>query len=454
MNARSALIVLTTAALLALTLTGSAAMAIPPQPVPTCSPGPADCSGWHTSNVTVTWSTPGCKAVTISSDTSGTPVSCTASDGGPTSVTTTVTIMRDASPPSVSAASDRGPDANGWYNHGVTVRFSGSDGTSGVSSCSSDTTYAGPDKADASVSGTCTNGAGLTGRSSYSLKYDATAPTVQAKPVRKPDANGWYNHAIEVAFVGTDPVSGVDSCAAPIVYKGPDTEKTSLTGTCRDKASNTSQPSILELKYDTKPPSLARVKFAIDNRGIALKWAASKDSLTFAVVRRPGLKGPKPSTIYLGAARAFTDKRLARGEKYRYTVTAYDQAGNGAAKVFTARASHSLTTPTQTTTERATPALASPALGARLSTPPLLAWTVVRQATYYNVQLFYEDRKILSIWPKDPRLQLQKSWKYDGRTYTLKPGRYRWFVWPGFDKLSANRYGKLLGSRYFVITGK
>ena len=84
----------------------------------------------------------------------------------------------------------------------------------------------------------------------------------------------------------------------------------------------------------------------------------------------------------------------------------------------------------------------------------MLAWKVVRQATYYNVQLFYEGRKILSVWPKDPRFRLQKSWKYEGRTYTLKPGRYRWFVWPGFDELSANRYGKLLGSRYFFITSK
>ena len=99
------------------------------------------------------------------------------------------------------------------------------------------------------------------------------------------------------------PCPGVDSCAAPILYKGPDTEKTSLSGTCRDKAANTSQPSGLDLKYDTTPPSLARVKFEINNRGIALKWTASKDSLTFAVVRRPGLRdrSRRPSTAALPA---------------------------------------------------------------------------------------------------------------------------------------------------------
>ena len=409
-------VVLLVLALASLTLAGSASTAPPPQPTGSCSPGPGDCFSWHTANVTVNWSAPpagvtvasGCASVTISSDTAGTPVCCTwKSASGETSGVTLI-VRRDASPPSVSASPSRGPDANGWYNHGLDVAFSGSDGVSGSLVLLVRAATAGRTPDSASVSGTCTNGAGLTGRTSYSLKYDATAPAVEAKAERQPDANGWYNHAVQVAFVGSDALSGVDSCAAPILYKGPDTEKTSLSGTCRDKASNTSQPSGLELKYDTTPPSLARVKFEINNRGIALRWTASKDSLTFAVVRRPGLKGPKPSTVYGGAARAFTDRRLARGVKYRYTVTAYDQAGNGAVKAFTARASQSLTTPARTTPNRSTPArstpaLVSPAIEARVSAPPLLTWKAVRQATYYNVQLYYEGRKILSAWPKDPR---------------------------------------------------
>jgi hypothetical protein len=28
---------------------------------------------------------------------------------------------------------------------------------------------------------------------------------------------------------------------------------------------------------------------------------------------------------------------------------------------------------------------------------------------------------------------------------------YRWYVWPGFGPRSANRYGKLLGTRTFVV---
>src|SRR5262249_45842184 len=160
---------------------------------PACSPGPADCGAWHTSNVTVNWAAPpsgvsasGCGATTISNDTGGAGVSCTWSNSSG-SRTTTVTVRRDATPPSVTAAADRGTDANGWFNHPVNVAFSGSDKTSGISSCTS-TTYKGPDTTGTSVRGSCTDGAGNTSSTGYELKYDATPPVVQAKPDRKANA--------------------------------------------------------------------------------------------------------------------------------------------------------------------------------------------------------------------------------------------------------------------------
>jgi hypothetical protein len=444
-----------------LTLAGSAATAPPPAPPgPSCSPAPASCFGWHTSNVTVSWAAPppgvsaNCPSVTISNDTGGTPVSCTWSNAEG-SRTTTANVRRDASPPTVTGTADRRPDANGWYNRGVTVRFSGEDSASGIASCSSGG-YSGPDTASASVSGGCTNGAGLTGGASVPIAYDATPPSVEAKPERQPDANGWYNHAITIAFRGSDPVSGLESCAAPVLYQGPDAPKASLSGTCRDKAANTSPRAAFELKYDTKPPTLGRVRVEIASKGVTLRWNASKDSLSFAVVRRPGLRGKKPSTVYQGGSRAFIDRRLKAGIKYRYTVTAYDQAGNAAAKVLQAQPGHSVNEPARTkpaaTKPAATkPALARPAQGARVAKPPLLTWGDVPEATYYNVQLYRAGKKILTVWVRHPKFRLQASWKYGGRTFRLSPGRYRWYVWPGAGPPSANRYGKLLGTRSFVV---
>ena len=67
-----------------------------------------------------------------------------------TEITQSVTIKRDATPPTVTVVPARAPDANGWYNHAVTVGFSGADATSGIDVCSQ-ATYAGPDNANASV---------------------------------------------------------------------------------------------------------------------------------------------------------------------------------------------------------------------------------------------------------------------------------------------------------------
>jgi hypothetical protein len=66
------------------------------------------------------------------------------------------------------------------------------------------------------------------------------------------------------------------------------------------------------------------------------------------------------------------------------------------------------------------------------------------------VQLWRNGR-ILSAWPGNASLRLPKSWSYGGRRYRLQPGRYRWFVWPGFGPRAAKKYGRLIGSSTFVV---
>jgi hypothetical protein len=436
------------AATLFVALPGSASAAPPPAPVASCSPGSANCFDWHREPVTVSWSHPGCPATTVSQDTGGTPVSCTASNAEG-STTTTVNVRKDGSPPGVRIAVEREPDSNGWYNRAVRFEFDGDDGISGISSCSPAATYTGPDGGTASVSGTCTDGAGNVGSGSVRFQYDATAPTVDAKTNRGPDANGWYNRAVTVNFAGTDPVSGVHICTAPVVYSGPDAARASLSGKCQDRAANWSESKAFELRYDATPPLLKRVRAEISGRGIALRWTASKDALSFTIVRRPGFNRKKISTVYSGKARVFLDGRLRGGVDYRYTVTAFDQAGNGAARALRAKALQTVSRPSRPV--RATSALRGPAHGARLETPPMLRWSPVAKASYYNVQLYRDGKKVLSLWPTDPNLRVPSSWRFGGTAFRLAPGVYRWYVWAGFGPRSANRYGKLLCTRSFVI---
>jgi hypothetical protein len=83
--------------------------------------------------------------------------------------------------------------------------------------------------------------------------------------------------------------------------------------------------------------------------------------------------------------------------------------------------------------------------------PPLLRWTPVRGARYYNLQLWRRGTQILSVWPARPRYQLKRRWRYGGRSWRLEPGRYRWFVWPGFGPRSKADYGRRIGPGRFRV---
>jgi hypothetical protein len=144
------------------------------------------------------------------------------------------------------------------------------------------------------------------------------------------------------------------------------------------------------------------------------------------------------SVVYTGTASSYTDRGLTNGVEYRYVVMTVDAAGNhsaGVAAVIVPRRD----------------LLKSPKDGARLKKAPKLLWALDSEAQYYNAQLLLNGKKILSVWPVRPTYKLKKSWKFEGRKYTLKPGVYTWFVWPGYGARSAVDYGDLMGSRTFRI---
>jgi hypothetical protein len=379
-------------------------------------------------------STSGCDAATISSDTlpAGKMFTCSAtSDGGMTTVSKTIWV--DATAPSVSVAPSRAPDANGWYNHALTFSISRSDATSGIASCSSPT-YAGPDSTGTAVTGSCTDNAGNVGQASFGLKFDATAPSVAAIPARPPDANGWYNHPISVGFSGADGTSGVASCSSA-TYSGPDSAAKALTGSCTDNAGNVAGASF-PLKYDSTPPKLSKLAATAGNRRLVLSWIASPDTQLIHVMRTSSARGVKAGLVYSGTGARFRDTRLKVGARYRYTVTALDQAGNSVSKTLAVTATGPLLAPTPAQT---------------VSRPPLLRWTPVKGAGYYNVQLV-RGKKILSAWPATNHFRVPRSWIFEGHRYRLHRGVYRWYVWPGFGTFSSNKYGSVLGGSSFVFS--
>ncbi len=131
-----------------------------------------DRNGWYNHTLTITFAgtdaTSGidtCTQTTYSGpDDATASVNGTCRDrAGNTSAAGAFNFQYDETGPTVTATPSRNPDSNGWYNHALTVGFSGTDPTSGIDSCVPPQGYSGPDNANASVSGSCVDRAGNTG---------------------------------------------------------------------------------------------------------------------------------------------------------------------------------------------------------------------------------------------------------------------------------------------------
>lgn len=305
-----------------LVLTGPGANAAAP-PVSYTLVGAAGTNGWHTSNVTLRWtvdpqdliSTSGCDAVTITAEGMTTRTCSWEYTWG--TGHSDVVLKIDKTLPSVPVGAARTADANGWYNHAVTVTFSGTDAVSGIDFCAG-SSYSGPDSATASAPGSCTDKAGNTSSGAFSLSYDATPPTPTAAASRAPDANGWYDRPLTIFFAqAPGDVSGVGSCRAPVSYSGPDSGAASVAGSCTDRAGNASTPVALAFKYDTTAPSaLAATSRSPDANG----WFNRALTITFSQASGD-LSGPdtcSASTNYSGPDTADVSR----------SGTCTDRAGN------------------------------------------------------------------------------------------------------------------------------
>jgi hypothetical protein len=343
-----------------------------------------------------------------------------------------------AAPPALDYACSPAPaNCLGWYRTEVKLSWEWNDITAGPRSgdCTERTFTA--DTAGTPVFCEVADDAtgDYTGRT-VTLHIDRTPPTVTTLAFgRAPDRDPWFNRPVAFSFVGQDATSGIESCTGG-TYGGPDGAGVIVTGGCRDNAGNASAGSFA-LNYDATPPAAPALRTRPGDHRVALAWSPSPGAE--AEVVRLGRRG-RPTLLYRGPAAGYTDRGLRNGRRFRYVVTLIDQAGNRATDTASA-------VPTAS-------ALLKPASGARVRGAPVLVWKPVRRARYYNVQLVRRGTKILSTWPREARLPLRAAWRFDGSRRRLVHGRYCWYVWPGFGKLSAHRYGRMLGRSCFVVAGR
>jgi hypothetical protein len=185
-----------------------------------------------------------------------------------------------------------------------------------------------------------------------------------------------------------------------------------------------------------RPTAVAAVSsFAVrvDVNVVRLSWVAptANRRVVVAIVRRTGRKprGPRDGkVVYRGTAQTALD--VPTGLK-RVWYAAFVLADGG-------RASG----PAYAALSRFRPSLLAPLEASDVKRRVRFAWTSVKGASYYNLQVWdlKLQRRIAIRWPA-------------GRTMTLslRPGRYRWYVYPGHGARSKARYGALLGQGSFRV---
>jgi hypothetical protein len=225
----------------------AAAHAAPPSVSYTLS-GTSGDNGWFRSGVTVAWtvnfnglppiSTSGCEpAVAVSADTRGTTRSCRAQNTDGTTTTSTRVIKIDKTAPVVSgAAAARPPDAGAWYRAPVGIAWTGTDGMSGIASCTT-LTYAGPD-GPAAPAGTCRDLAGnVSAPLPFAFSYDATPPALSAVTATGGDtvATVRWQTGADVVGITVTRSPGLRGAATSVVYQGtaPRFEDTGLRNRAR-----------------------------------------------------------------------------------------------------------------------------------------------------------------------------------------------------------------------------
>jgi hypothetical protein len=344
-------------------------------------------------------------------------------------------VPGDPTPPVVTPVVFGTLGSNGWYRSSVTVNWTVVDPESLILSTSGcNTTTLSADTTGTALSCSATSDGG-TATVTKTLKVDKTAPTVSGGAERLPNGSGWYTAPLTVSFSGTDATSGVAGCSSAR-YGGPDNATASVAGSCSDIAGNVTGAA-LSFKYDATAPALSAVTKKLGKRSVELTWRPSAEIRLVEIVRAPGRNNEGQTVVYRGSATSFRDAGLVVGRKYQYRVAGIDEAENRTERALDITA---------------TGALLSPAPGALVAAPPHLVWTEIKGASYYNLQLV-RGRKVLSVWPVRAGFQLQRTWRFNGRRYRLRPGVYRWFVWPGYGRISANHYGRLLGGSTFVVPG-
>jgi sugar lactone lactonase YvrE len=227
------------------------------------TPGTDD---WYRSDISVAWhvadaesqvsASTGCSATTVTSDTAGITLTCSATSAGGTS-SRSVTVRRDTVAPTLSLDGfNPAVDEFGWRTHPASAWFYAYDALSGLQSTSPNPTMINEEGAGVSVDITATDRAGnSTTISTPPINQDFYPPVIAATRMGATGNDGWYTQDVRLYWQVIEEVSPIRSeagCDDPLLNY----DTAAVTFTCTATSAGGTATSSITLKRDTTPPTL------------------------------------------------------------------------------------------------------------------------------------------------------------------------------------------------------
>lgn len=278
------------------------------------------------------------------------------------------------------------------------------------------------------------------------------AVTVQATHLNTgtPASNSCITRFLNVMV--TDPVDASPTVShdAPNLFPlGP----TTVTFTATDSSGNISTATGVvtiaqgdqgPCTVDRRPPrNVRKITVRAGNEVVKLCWKkpSNADFWRVQIYRRRASQSGLGVKVYQGKRHCFRDRTVKNGVLYVYSLFSRDHAGNYSSGIAKFAKPHRilLLRPRDYGVVRA-------------RKPRLFKWAKRPGADYYNLKILRlpSQRVVQSTWPQKRRYTLPKRWRYAGRQ-KLRPGRYIWYVWPGYGPKSAGNYGKMMGPGHFRV---